>query len=69
MLMKYVFHNKFRLIIFQDQKALSLNFKSSRLQMFFEITVLKNFAIVTVTKLEMKNWAPLLNSFHATNLF
>ena len=25
--------------------------------MFFKITVLKNIAIVTVIKLEMKNWA------------
>ena len=25
--------------------------------MFYKITVLKNFAIVTVIKLEMKNWA------------
>ena len=42
---KYVFHNKFRMIIFHDQKTLSLNFKSSRSQMFFKIGVLENFAI------------------------
>ena len=35
------------MIIFHDQKALSLNFKSRRLQMFFKISVLKNFAIFT----------------------
>ena len=37
--MKYVLHNKFRMIIFHDQKALSLNFKSSHLRMFFKIDV------------------------------
>ena len=36
----HVFHNKFRMIIFHDQKTLSLNFKSSHLQMFFKIGVL-----------------------------
>ena len=45
--MKYVLHNKFRMIIFHDQKALSLNFKSSRSQMFFKIDVLKNLAMFT----------------------
>ena len=45
--MKYVLHNKFRMIIFHDQKALSLNFKNSCLQMFFKIDVLKNLAIFT----------------------
>ena len=45
--MKYVLHNKFRMIIFHDQKALSLNFKSSCLQMFFKIDVLKNLAMFT----------------------
>ena len=45
--MKLVFHSKFRMIIIHDQKALSLNFKSSCLQMFFEIGVLKNCAIFT----------------------
>ena len=35
-----VFHNKFRMITFHDEKAHSLNFKSSRLQIFFEIDVL-----------------------------
>ena len=44
--MKYVLHNKFRMIIFHDQKALSLNFKSSRSQMFFKIYV-KNLAMFT----------------------
>ena len=44
--MKYVFHNKLR-ILFQNQKTLSLNFKSSHLQMFFKIGVLKNLAIFT----------------------
>ena len=44
---KYAFHNKFRMIIFHDQKALSLNFKSSRSQMFFKIDVLKNLAMFT----------------------
>ena len=43
---RYVFHNKFRKI-FHGQKALSLNFKSSRSQMFFEIGVLKHVAIFT----------------------
>ena len=47
MYMKYVLHNKFRMIIFYDQKALSLNFKSSRSQMFFKIDVLKNLAMFT----------------------
>ena len=40
---KYVFHNKFRMIIFHDQKTFSLNFKSSRSQMFFKIDVLRKF--------------------------
>ena len=44
--MKYVFHNKFRMI-FHDQKTLSLNLKNSRLQMFFKIDVLNHFAIFT----------------------
>ena len=35
--MKYLFHNKFRIIIFHDQKTLSLTFKSNRLQMFLNI--------------------------------
>ena len=41
--MEYVLHNKFSMIMFYDKKILSLNFKSSRLQMFFKIGVLKNF--------------------------
>ena len=45
--MKYVFYNKFSMIIFNDQKTLSSNSKSSRLQMFFKIGVFKNFAIFT----------------------
>ena len=45
--MKYVFLNTFKMIKFHDQKTLSLNFKSSRSQMFFKIDVLKNFAIFT----------------------
>ena len=51
--MNYVLHNKFRkkkkfrMIIFHDQKALSLNFKGSCLQMFFKIDVFKNFAMLT----------------------
>ena len=44
--MKYVFCNKFRMI-FHDQKTLSLNFKSNRLQTFFKISFLKHFAIFT----------------------
>ena len=56
---KYVLHNKFRIIIFHDQKTLSLNFvlfnfikkhfqsKRNRSQMFFKIDVLKNFAMFT----------------------
>ena len=44
---KYVFLNTFKMIKFHDQKTLSLNFKSSRSQMFFKIDVLKNFAIFT----------------------
>ena len=44
--MKHVFHNKFRMI-FHDQKTLSLNFKSSRSQMFFKIGILKLFALFT----------------------
>ena len=51
---KYVFHNKFRIIIFHDQKSLSLNFKSSRSKMFFKIAVLKNFAIFTIITLNSK---------------
>ena len=35
------------MIIFHDQKSLSLNFKSSRSQMFFKIDVLKNLAMFT----------------------
>ena len=34
-------------MIFYDQKALSLNFKGSRSQMFFKIDLLKHFAIFT----------------------
>ena len=45
--MKYILHNKFRMIIFHDQKALSLNFKSSNLQMLLKIYVLKNLAMFT----------------------
>ena len=45
--MKYVFHNKFSMIIFHDQKTLSLDFKSSSSQMFFKIGVFKKFAIFT----------------------
>ena len=40
-------HNKFRMIIFHDQKAISLSFKSSYLRMFFKIDVLKNLAMFT----------------------
>ena len=43
--MKYVLHNKFRMI-FHDQKALPLNFRSSRSQMFFKIDFLKNLAML-----------------------
>ena len=45
--MKYVLYNKFRMIILHDQEALTLNFKSNRLQMFFKIDVLKNLAMFT----------------------
>ena len=45
--MKYVLYNKFRMIIFHDQEVLTLNFKSSCLQMFFKIDVLKNLAMLT----------------------
>ena len=45
MQMKYVLYCKFRMIIFHDQKDLLLNFKSSHLQMFFIIDVLKNLAM------------------------
>ena len=48
--MKCIFHSKFWTIIICDQKILSLNFKSSRLQMFFKKGVLKNFAIFTVKR-------------------
>ena len=51
---KYAFHNKFRIIIFHDQKSLPLNFKSSRSKMFFKIAVLKNFAIFTIITLNSK---------------
>ena len=51
MQMKYVLHNKFRMIIFHDQKALSLNFKSTHLQMFLKIDVLKNLAMFTEKRL------------------
>ena len=44
MQMKYALHNKF-IVIFHDQKSLSLNFRSSRLQMFFKIDVLQNLAM------------------------
>ena len=47
--MNYVFHNKFRMIIFLDQKTLLLNFKSSHSQMFLKIGLLKNVAIITKT--------------------
>ena len=47
MYMKYVLHDKFRMIIFHDQKTLSLNFKSSYSQTFFKIDVLKNLAMFT----------------------
>ena len=52
--MKNVFHNEFRMIIFHDQKTLSLNFKSHRLHVFFKIAVLKNFSIFTIIKLVIK---------------
>ena len=43
--MKYIFYNKFRMLIFHDQEALTLNFKSSCLDMFFKIGILKNLAM------------------------
>ena len=43
--MKYVFHNKFRMI-FHDQKTLLLNFKSNHSLFFFNISNLKHFAPV-----------------------
>ena len=43
---KQVLHDKFGMI-FPDQKALSLNFKSNRSQMFLKIDVLKNLAMFT----------------------
>ena len=45
--MKYVFHNKLKMIIFHDQETLSLNFKSSRSQIFLKIGVLRSFPIFT----------------------
>ena len=46
MYMKYVFQNKFRIIL-NDQKTLSfLNLKSNH-SLFFKIGALKNFAIFT----------------------
>ena len=36
----HVFYSKFRMIVFHNHRTLSLNFKSSRLQMFFKIGVL-----------------------------
>ena len=49
MRMKYVFNNKFRMIM--PIKTLPLNFRNSRSQMFFKISVLKNFAIFAVKHL------------------
>ena len=43
--MKYVL--QFRMIIFHDQKALSLNFKTSCSQIIFKIDVLKKLAMFT----------------------
>ena len=45
--MTYVLRNKFRTIIFHGQKALSLNYKSGRSQMFFKIDAVKNLAVFT----------------------
>ena len=45
MYMKYHLHNKFRMIIFHDQKALSLNFKGIRSQMFFKKDFVKNLHV------------------------
>ena len=45
--MKYDFHNEFRMIISNDQKTLSISFKSRRSQMFFKIGVLRNFVTFT----------------------
>ena len=45
--MKYILHNKFRMVIFHDQKPISLNFESSHSQMFFKIGILKNLAMFT----------------------
>ena len=61
------FHNKFRMIIFHDQKTLSWNFKSSRSQMFFKIGALKNFAMFTGKRLcwiyffiKLQGWGPAI---------
>ena len=56
--MKYTFHNKFRMIIFHDQKTLLLNFKSNHSYMYFKIGVLKNFAIFTGKHLWWIYWTP-----------
>ena len=52
--MKNVFHNEFRMIIFHDQKTLSLDLKSRRLHVFFKIAVLKNFSIFKIIMLVIK---------------
>ena len=41
------------MIIFHHQRALSLNFKSSRSQIFFKIDVLKNLRTAIVLKSEI----------------
>ena len=77
-LMKYDFHNKFKMIIFHDQKVLLLNFKSSRSQMFFKIDVLKNLAMFTEEHLcwsyfliQLQGWRTtiLLQRDSSTNAF
>ena len=45
--MKYDFRNEFRMIISNDEKTLSISLKSRRLQMFFKIGILRNFATFT----------------------
>ena len=78
--MKYVFHNRFSMIvpIKINQKALSLNFKSSRSQMFFKIGVLNNFAIFAgkhlcwsyfLIKLQARRSAILLKRDSNTGVF
>ena len=65
--MKYDFYSKFRMIIFHDQKTLLVSFKSSRLQMFFKIGVLKNFTMFKGKHLcwsyfliQLQGWRPAI---------